>query len=68
MQCTVKEDTSILLAEVNPLAHFNAKWHNSQLNLELPQLPKITEDIGEALAAPMYQLVKTYADVITKPS
>ena len=53
--CTVTEDTSKLLDEVNPLAHFNSKWHNNQLYLELPQFYKIFDDIGEALTAPMHK-------------
>ena len=68
MQCTATEDSSELLAELNPLAYFNVKWHNNQLDLEIPQLPKIADDTSEAFKAPMHELVNNYANVFTKPS
>ena len=67
LQCTATEDTSGLLAEVNPLAHFNAKWYNNQLELEIPQLSKIFYDAGEAFTAPMRELLSKYTDVFTEP-
>ena len=67
MQCSSSEDTTELRAEVNPLAHFNAKWQNNQLELELPQLPKIADDAGIAFTEPMKELVNKYADVFSKP-
>ena len=39
---------------------------NNQLELEIPQLPKISDDVGAAFTAPMHELVNKYADVITK--
>ena len=36
--------------------------------MEFPQLPKISNDSGKAFTAPMCELLKKYADVITKPS
>ena len=47
--------------------HFNAQWHNNQLEIEIPQLPKIYSNAGEAFTAPMHKLVKKYADVFEKP-
>ena len=67
MLCTVAGDTSGLLAKVNPRDHFNAEWYNKQLNLELPQLPKIAVDTGGAFTAPMRELIYKYADVFRKP-
>ena len=67
MQCTATEDTSELLAEVNPLAYFNATWYNNQLEMEIPQLSKIYDDAGEAFTAPLSELLNKYADVFTKP-
>ena len=67
LQYTVTEDTSELLAEVNPLAHFNAKWYTNQLKQEIPQLSKIHDDASEAFIASMHELVNKYADVFTKP-
>ena len=67
MQCTATEDTSELLAEVNPLACFNAKWHNNQLKLEIPQLSKISDNIGEAFTSPIHEFLNRYVDVLTKP-
>ena len=67
MQCTITEDTSELLAEVNFLAHFNAKWYNNQLKLEITQLLKIYNDSGEVLTGPIHELVNKYAGIFTKP-
>ena len=67
MQYTVPEDTFELLAELNPLANFNAKWYNYQLELEIPHFSRITDDTSEAFIAPMCELVNKYADVFTKP-
>ena len=59
-------DTSELPAKVNPLGHFNAIWHNNQLDLEITQLPKIFYYTVEAFTAPMYKLVNKYADAFRK--
>ena len=67
LQCTATEDTSELQAEVNPLAHFNVQWYNNQLDLEVPQLPKIFDNSGEAYIASMRDLVNKYAEVSIKP-
>ena len=67
MQCTITEDTSELLAPVNPLDHFNAKWYNNPIYLEIPQLCKIADDADEAFTAPMRVLANKYAGVLTKP-
>ena len=56
-----------MLAEVNPLDHFNAQWYNNQLEKEIYPLLKVANDTGEAFIAPMYGLVNKYADVFTKP-
>ena len=66
LQCTVTEDTFELLTKVNPLDHFNKKWHNNQLKLELPQLPNIFGDAGEAFKAPMRELFNKYGNSFTK--
>ena len=42
------------------------KKHNNQLNLEIHQLLKISNDAGKALTAFMQELVIKYADVFTK--
>ena len=60
------DDTYELLAEVNSLAHSNAKWHNNQIELEITQLSKIGYDAGEAFIAPMHELVNKYDGVFTK--
>ena len=49
------------------MAHFNEKWYNKQLELEIPQL-KISDDTLLAFIAPMRGLVNKYADIFTKPS
>ena len=67
LQSTATEDTSELLAEVNPLAYFNATWYNNQLEMEIPQLTKIADDAGEAFTAPISELLNKYAGVFTKP-
>ena len=67
LQCTITKDTSELLAVVNPLAYFNAKWYNNQLDLEVPQISKISNDSSEAFTAPMHELVYKYADIFAKP-
>ena len=61
------EDTSELLVEISRLVHFNAAWHNSQLELQIFQLAKIANDSGEAFTGPMRELLNKYADVLTKP-
>ena len=65
--CTATEETSELQAELNPLAHFNAKWYNNQLELDIPQLCKISDDSIEDFMAPMLELVSKYADIFIKP-
>ena len=52
---------------VNLLAHFTAKWHNNQLELEINQVNKIYNDYAEAFKASMFELVNKCADVFTKP-
>ena len=44
--CNALLQRTLLLAKVNPLAHFNAKWQKNQLELEIPQLSKISDDAG----------------------
>ena len=61
------EDTSKSQAEVKPLAHFNAKWRNNQLKVELLQLTNIFYGAGEAFTAPIQQSVNKHDDVFTKP-
>ena len=68
LQCTATEDTSELQAEINPLAHFNAQWYNDQLELQLPQLPRIADNADKAIFAPMHELNNKYTDVLAKPS
>ena len=63
MQCTAAEDTYKLLNEVNPLAHFNAKWYNNHVEMDITLLPKISNNAGEAFKAPMCDLLKKYPDV-----
>ena len=53
-QHTATEDTSKLLAEANPLADFNAKWHNNQLETEISHFSKLFDNSGEAFTAPMH--------------
>ena len=49
------------------MAHFNAKWNSNQLEMEIPHLQKIYDNAGEAVTAPMHELLNKYADVFTKP-
>ena len=67
MHCIITEDTSELLARVNPLVHFNAEWHKNQLVLGIYQLPKIVYNAGKAFTSPMHELINKYDDVFTKP-
>ena len=39
----------------------------TSLELEIPQLPKISDDAGKAFTTPMHEFLNKYADVITKP-
>ena len=59
------EDTS-KLAEVNPLAYFNAKWHKNQIELDISRHNNISDDAGEALPAPTHELLNKYANALTK--
>ena len=54
-------------SKVSPLAHFNAQWHNNQLDLEIPHLSNISNDAGEAFIGPIHELVQKYMDVFTNP-
>ena len=56
-----------MLAEINPLAHFNAKWYGYQLDMKIPQSPKILDDAGKAFTAHMHELLNKYADILIKP-
>ena len=48
------------------MSHFNAKWYNDQLELEIIQFPKIFDDAGKVFTAPMHALVNKYSDALTK--
>ena len=50
------------------MAHFNAKCHNNQLELEITQLSKIFDASGVFFTVPMRNLVNKYADIFTTPS
>ena len=67
--CNIPSNRTLLiyLAEVNPLAHFNAKWHNNQRDMEILQLSKIVNNSIEAFISSMHELVNKYADVFVKP-
>ena len=67
LQCTAIYDTSELQGKVNPQAYINSKYHNNQLELDIPQLPKTADDAGKAFIAPMCELVNKYKDVLTMP-
>ena len=58
---------NLKLAEVNPMAHFNTKWHNNQLELEIPNLPKIYDNSGEVFTTPIYNLISKYDAILTNP-
>ena len=68
LQCIVTEDICAFQAEVNALSHFNAKWYNNQLDMELPRPFKIAHNASKSFTAPICKLVNKYADVFTKPS
>ena len=67
LHCTATKDTFELWAEVITLAHFNGRWQNNQLGLDITQISIISDNTGKAFTAPMRELVNKYADVFTKP-